>query len=147
LESNFAFRPGCRTKKRSAIVRQIRKQIERDLRHNELQKALYHRLAGRFGKNCVGTEIHGKNGTSIDLVVQRKHEYWFYEIKTAQTARACIREALGQILEYAFWPGAQEPVRLVVAGECSIDKEAEDYLRSLRRRFSLPLQYEQIKIQ
>jgi hypothetical protein len=146
LETNFAFRPGCRTKKRSAIVLQSRKQIERDLRHNELQKALFRRLAGRFGKDCVGTEVQGKHGTSIDLVVQRRHRYWFYEIKTAQTARACIREALGQILEYAFWPGAQEAARLIVAGECPIDKEAENYLLFLRQRFSLPLDYEQIRI-
>jgi hypothetical protein len=102
-----------------------------DLRHNALQKALYRRLAKEFGKASVGTEVKGKNGTSIDLVVQRKRSYWFYEIKTASTARGCIREALGQILEYAFWPGAQEAVRLIIAGECAIDKEAEDYLRCL----------------
>jgi hypothetical protein len=146
LEGNFAFRPGCRTKKRSAIVRKSQEQIQRDLRHNELQKVLYWRLARRYGPENVGTEIHGKNGTSIDLVVQRKHAYWFYEIKTSDSARTCIREALGQILEYAFWPGAQAAVRLIVAGERALDKEAEDYLRCLQKRFSLPLAYEQIKV-
>ncbi len=144
LETNFAFRPGCRTKKRSTIVRQCKGQIERDLRHNALQKALHWRLAKEFGKAAVGTEIQGKNGTSIDLVVQHKRAYWFYEIKTAPSARACIREALGQILEYAFWPGAQEAARLIVAGECAIDKEAEAYLRCLKDRFTLPVRYEQI---
>ncbi|HZZ80164.1 MAG TPA: hypothetical protein VFE62_16740 [Gemmataceae bacterium] len=38
LEKNFAFRAGCRTKKKSAIVRKSREQVERDLRHNEFQK-------------------------------------------------------------------------------------------------------------
>jgi hypothetical protein len=146
LETNFAFRPGCRTKKRSAIVRQSREQVERDLRHNELQKTLYRRLARQFGRDKVGTEIQGKNGTSIDLVVQRRRGYWFYEIKTADSARACIREALGQILEYAFWPGAQEAARLIVVGECPLDKAGQDYLRRLKERFTLPLEYEQIKV-
>jgi hypothetical protein len=75
LEKNFSFRPGCRTKKRSAIVRKSRQQIERDLRHNELQKLLYRRLVRQFGKENVGTEIPGNNGTSIDLVVRRKKGY------------------------------------------------------------------------
>jgi hypothetical protein len=144
LESNFAFRPGCHPKKRTAIVQLSQEQVQRELRHNELQRALFRRLAKRFGKDHVGTEVKGKHGTSIDLVVQHKHAFSFYEIKTASTARAFIREALGQILEYAFWPGAQEAARLIIAGECEIDREAKDYLRSLRQRFSLPLEYEQI---
>ncbi|MGH7169881.1 MAG: hypothetical protein ACRELG_06365, partial [Gemmataceae bacterium] len=84
LETRFSFQPGCRTKKRSAIVRQSREQIERDLRHNELQKILYRRLARRFGKENVGTENQGVNDIRIDLVVQQKRSYWFYEIKTAR---------------------------------------------------------------
>jgi len=146
LETHFAFRPGCRPKKRSAIVQHSSEQIERDLRHHELQKRLYHRLAKRFGKDKVGTEIHGKNGTSIDLVVQHKNSYRFYEIKTADSARACIREALGQILEYAFWPGAQEAARLIIVGECPIDEDGEQYLRCLQERFCLPIEYEQISV-
>jgi hypothetical protein len=98
LENNFAFRPGCRTKKRSAIERNSREQVERDLRHNKLQKIIYRRLARQFGKENVGTEIAGKNGRRIDIVVRREAVYWFYEIKTAESARACVREALGQIL-------------------------------------------------
>jgi hypothetical protein len=145
LEKNFAFRPGCRTKKRSAVVRNSREQVERDLRHNELEKIMYRRLARQFGRENVGTEIAGKNGISIDLVVRRKAVYWFYEIKTAESARACIREALGQILEYAFWPGAQEAARLFVAGECAMDEDAETYLRCLRKRFKLPISYEHVK--
>ena len=108
LETRFCFQPGLRPKKRKAIVEQSHEQIERDLRHNELQKALYRRLAREFGKQNVGTENRGVNGTSIDLVVRRKPGYWFYEIKTANTVRACLREALGQLLEYSFWPGAQK---------------------------------------
>ncbi len=144
LETRFAFQAGCRTKKRKAIVRQCKEQIERDLRHNELQKMLFRRLAREFGKNNVGTENQAVNGTRIDLVVRRKSRFWFYEIKTADSVRACIREAIGQLLEYAFWPGAQKAARLVVAGELAMDKDGEGYLRRLRDEFSLPIEYEQI---
>jgi hypothetical protein len=79
-------------------------------------------------------------------VVRRKPGYWFYEIKTGDTVRACLREAIGQLLEYSFWPGAQEAVRLVVADERPMEKSAEEYLRCLRTLFSLPIDYEQIAI-
>ncbi len=145
LEASFSFRAGCRPKKRSAIIQESREQIERELRHNELQEKLHRCLVRQFGKDNVGTENHGVNGTSIDLVVRLKGGYLFYEIKTAPSARACIREALGQLLEYAFWPGAQEAVRLIVAGEPPLDEPAQDYLRCLKKRFSLPIEYKQIR--
>jgi hypothetical protein len=52
LDTNFVFRPGCRTKKRSAIVRQGRRQIERDLWHNELQKACIVVLLGDLDRTA-----------------------------------------------------------------------------------------------
>jgi hypothetical protein len=49
-------------------------------------------------------------------------------------------------LEYGFWPGAQEPTRFVVVGEKPIEEDAKEYLRRLRKRFSLPIEYETIVI-
>ena len=111
-----------------------------------MQEALYHRLASQFGADNVGTELASGVGTSVDLVVCRPDGYWFYEIKTAHSPRACIREALGQLLEYAFWPGAQEASRLIIVGESPIDKQGAEYLRQLKTRFSLPVDYEQISL-
>ena len=58
--------------------------------------------------------------------------------------RGCLREAIGQLLEYAFWPGAQEAKRLIVVGETAIDRDAAKYLCRLKERFSLPIEYEQL---
>jgi hypothetical protein len=82
----------------------------------------------------------------IDIVVKMKSEYWFYEIKTALTPRACLREAIGQLLEYGLWPGAQEPTRFIVVGETLIDKDGKEYLSRLKERFSLPMEYETVAI-
>lgn len=80
----------------------------------------------------------------MDIVVRRENVYWFYEVKTSRFPRACLREAVGQLLEYAFWPGAQEANRLVVVGESPIDKDATEYLCRLKEHFSLPIEYEQV---
>jgi len=78
--------------------------------------------------------------------VRQNSEYWFYEIKTEDSPRACIRQALGQLLEYAFWPGAHVAARLIVVGEKALDEEGKQYLHTLQERFSLPIEYEQIAL-
>jgi hypothetical protein len=70
-----------------------------------------------------------------------------YEIKTACSPRACLREALGQVPEYVCWPGAQEPARLIICGEGPLDAYGAAYLRCLNERFKLPLAYEQIVLE
>jgi len=142
----FTFRPGCSMKAPSAVATQAQRQLDLALRHNELQEALYRRLAAQYGKESVGTENSSGVGTRIDLVVRRQNEYWFYEIKTALSARACLREAVGQLLEYAFWPGAQGATRLIVVGEAAIDDDGVEYLLRLRERFALPIEYERISV-
>lgn len=110
-----------------------------------LQEALHAQLGHQHGTDNVGTELPNGTGTKVDVIVRQPNEYWFYEIKTSSTARACIREALGQLLEYAFWPGAQTATRLIVAGEAPLDENGEAYLERLRTQFKLPINYEQIK--
>lgn len=145
-KTGFTFAAGCTLKASSAKATQAEKRLDVNLRHNDLQLGLYHRLVSKYGKENVGTELPSGVGTSVDVVVRQRGEYWFYEIKTASSPRACLREALGQILEYAFWPGGQEATRLIVVGESAIDEDGEEYLRRLKKRFSLPIEYEQITI-
>lgn len=139
------FRPGFKPKASSAIATQVRKQWKMTLRHNKLQKVLYAQLASRFGAENVRAEFSNVGRTSVDVVVRRGRAYWFYEIKTTESARECLREALGQVLEYAFWPpGARVVNRLVVVGEAVMDDECKKYLRLLKERFSLPVEYHRI---
>ena len=70
----------------------------------------------------------------------------FYEIKIGGSARSCIRQALGQLMEYGFWSGAARPAKLFVVGEPSLDGKAEDYLQSLREEFKIPIYYRQVVI-
>jgi hypothetical protein len=142
----FRFRPGCAAKPSSVQASKAQRELDIILRHNDLQAELYRRLAEKYGIENVGTEVPSGAGTSIDLVVRQQDGFLFYEIKTSGSPRACLREALGQLLEYAFWPGCQDAIRLIVVGETALDEEAARYLRILRERFSLPLEYEQIII-
>ncbi|MGA2620395.1 MAG: hypothetical protein ABSF26_22470 [Thermoguttaceae bacterium] len=143
-KAGFDFKPGLSKKVKAAKATLAEKELDLNLRHNLLQEALYRRLASQYGKDNIRAEQPSGVGTKIDIVVKTKNEYWFYEIKTALTPRACLREAIGQLLEYAFWPGSHEPTRFIVVGESPIDKDGQEYLRRLRKRFSLPIEYETI---
>jgi hypothetical protein len=129
----------------STVATPAQAQLDVELRHNEMQKALFDRLVAQHGADVTYENPSGV-GTRVDVLVRRAEEYWFYEIKTARSPRACLREAIGQLLEYAFWPGAPNVTRLVVVGETAIDESGAEYLRRLRERFALPLEYEQVSL-
>jgi len=143
-KEGFDFKSGCTKKLPTAKASVAAKELDLDLRHTKLQETLHNKLAKQYGKSNVGTERPSGVGTKIDVVVRQGEDFWFYEIKTSLTARACLREALGQLLEYSFWPGAKEPTRYVVVGESPIDKEGAEYSSRLQKRFTMPIEYEQI---
>jgi len=102
-------------------------------------------MISEYGRDNVADEHSSGLGTKIDVGLRRgKGAYWYYEIKTASSPRVCLREAFGQLLEYAYWPGAREADRLIICGERPLDKDGEKYLRQLRNRFQLPIEYQQI---
>ncbi len=120
------------------------RELDVNLRHNVLQEAIERQLVAKYGPENVHREVSTGTGNSIDLVVRQSESYWFYEIKTLQSPRACVREAIGQLLDYSFWPGSQMASRLIIVGETAGDKDVLEYCRLLNQHFSLPISYEQI---
>jgi hypothetical protein len=143
--AGFQFKPGCTIKPASTTASLAERQLNVDLRHNELQIALYGHLASLHGQEHVGTELVSADGR-VDVVVRRDGGYWFYEIKTAMSARGCIAEGLAQLLEYSFWPGAQEAEKLIIVGEPSLDADSRKYLACLNERFEIPISYQQFDL-
>jgi hypothetical protein len=141
-KGGFQFKPGCTMKLARTTGSLQERALNITLRHNELQKALYDHLSSLYGGDDVGTENDSADG-QVDVILRLGKRFWFYEIKTAMSARACIRQALAQLLEYSFWPRAQEAGKLVIVGEPPFDPDAKLYLATLRKRFGLPIYYEQ----
>jgi hypothetical protein len=142
----FAFRAGNRAKKSSTTASQTARQLSVELRHNELQAALYSQLCAEHGAENVGTEQPSGSGGRIDTVVKTKDGYTFFEIKVGQSLQACIREAIGQLLEYSYWPSSKCAISLVVVGEPPLDSECRAYIERLQRVLSIPISYRQIQV-
>ncbi len=142
--SGFQFKPGCTTKLSNTSGNLAEKKLDIKLKHNDYQYLLYKELVKIHGEENVGTEVN-VNGTSIDLVVKENEDkYWFYEIKTASTAKACIRQALGQIFEYSYWPGHQKAEKLIIVGKPLANITEVEYIEYLRNTFDIPIEYRAI---
>ena len=144
----FAFKAGHNPKKTGTVaVGASPKTTTADLLHNEMQNSLFETLCQKYGKENVGSEQSTGSGTSIDIAVKAGKSAWFYEIKTDVSVKACIRQAIPQLLEYAYWQGdASTADRLIIVGPSSVTQEAEAYLAFLRKQFGLEIYYEQYKL-
>jgi hypothetical protein len=144
--ANFAFRPGCPPRAIALQYTREAQHLDITLRHNLLQRALYSHLVTLHGEENVGTECPTFAGIRVDIAVRDADAFTYYEIKTYRSPRACIREAIGQLLEYSYWPGRQPANRLVVVGETPLDNKGKQYLQRLRDLISLNLEYQSISI-
>lgn len=114
--------------------------------HNDIQNRLYAYLKEEHGAENVGTEQDTGSGTSIDAVTRVDGKVTFYEIKTGPSVRSSIRQALPQLLEYAFWPAERRAHELVIVSHLPITEDGGRYLEFLRAQFGLPLAYRQFDL-
>lgn len=80
----------------------------------------------------------------VDLAAKtKKREIIFFEIKTSVDARLCIRQALGQLMEYAFYPyeKTEHAHKLVVVGIGEKTAEVTEYLKKLNEKYFIPIDY------
>ena len=144
-QRGFVFdpeRPAAEDRARATTATRTAGVSEVSHRHEVLQKALKSELE-REGA-VVRIENRDGRGGYVDLVACREGEYEFYEIKTDATARLAIRHAIGQLLEYAYWPAPARPKRLVVVAEQPLDAETADYLRTLEAETGLAIGYRRV---
>lgn len=105
-------------------------------RHVRLQNRLYEYLCNEYGPENVGYE-----DGFVDLTATTPGCRTFFEIKIEQSARRCIRSAMGQLLEYAHYAERNRAERLVVVGDMPASDDDRAYMYFLRHRYNLELYY------
>ncbi len=86
--------------KKESIKRSIKKEIEVDLSHNDIEEKFLCYLQKQYGKKKVKRECRAWGYNKIDIVRETSNGYVFYEIKTYNQLLTSLRNALGQLLEY-----------------------------------------------
>ena len=114
--------------------------------HTDIQNSLLKYLKRTYpGYTKVELEV-GKtgDGSSVDLVMRQASGIdVFYEVKTYASAKMCIREAIGQLMEYSYYPDCALASELVIVSQAPLDDDGKQYIKLLNRKFSIPISYMQ----
>lgn len=118
------------------------KYVKVERKHKQMQNALF-LLLNKDYKNLKMEEV--PDYTSKDKVdIMGKHvvsgEKHFFEVKTFN-AKQSIREALGQILEYAHYPQKNNADKLYIVGLGKPTSKDKQYMEFLRQTYHVPLWY------
>jgi hypothetical protein len=138
------FKPGCPRFVTTTTANVGEKTVDVALKHKALQTVLFECLVEEAGQNNVAVEQWIEYGVRVDTAVRSGNTRDFYERKIGPSAQACIRTALGQLLEYGHWPAKVRANRLVIVGEPELDEHAQSYLELLRSQYRLPVWYRQL---
>lgn len=114
--------------------------------HRQISQRLFKELSELFGEQNIGCDVPNSSGTYIDMVRKSGDKYILYEIKTYNQLRKNIREALGQLLEYAYWDCSKKIKEIVIVSDKNIEKTANEYLQYLNKFFKMPISYKCKKI-
>lgn len=108
--------------------------------HKRIQNAVCKILQNDYVHLYLEKESEKGSKQKIDMkgILKDSTEWHYFEIKT-YSAKKCIREALGQILEYACYPSTLRAKKLFIIGPEKPDEKDHAYLEMLRNKYNLPV--------
>ncbi len=112
--------------------------------HDKIQNALCSLLRNNYKDIYRKVDIEKER---IDIKAQTFGGDWHYfEIKT-DTTRLSIRSAIGQLMEYSYWPDTIKAKKLFIVSDRQPEELAIKYLSHIRNRFHLPVFYRYFNLQ
>ncbi|MDD7885736.1 hypothetical protein [Flavivirga sp. 57AJ16] len=111
--------------------------------HSDIQNGLVLDLKKRYPNCKVWAEATTSYQTRIDVVKldNRTGHKTFYEVKSYPKLITCIRIAIGQLLEYMYWPKNERANQLVVVSYHPILPSLKLYLTQLKKKTKLTIGY------
>jgi len=108
--------------------------------HNIIQNHFCKMLKRQYPLHEVKIEYENR----VDILRDSGDERWLYEIKPFENVIACLRQATGQLIEYAYrFQDPDKKINLVIVGPGALSVEARNFLDHFAEVVKLPLSYEQ----
>ncbi len=116
---------------------------EYDPYHDQMQNAIHELLkTDKYDYNKVFIER-----SRVDIKAITKDGIWHYfELKT-DNPKLSIRKAIGQIMEYAYYPNAEKAEKLIIISDKDPNNATIDYLKHIRAKFDLPITYRSFNLE
>lgn len=109
---------------------------EFDPYHDMIQNALvkFLRNSGEYVK------VQSEKGR-VDIKGKTANGDWHYfELKT-DNPKLSIRKALGQVMEYAYFPNLEKAKKLIIVADSRPNSDTINYLNCIRSKFNIPVSY------
>lgn len=108
--------------------------VEYDPYHDKIQRVLRRVLKKEY-------QVVLYENYRVDLKAKTDSNHWhFFEIKTSLPKQS-IRIAIGQLMEYAYFPSKERASKLIVISDQEPDPDLQNYLIFIRQKFKLPIYY------
>lgn len=124
--------------KKTGDVDAVKAEYTMMLKHNRLSNEMVKYLKCK-GYTDIVTDKEFVDIQAVDL--QGKKIY--FELKTADTVRLSIRQAIGQLLEYNHYPNKNSADKLIIVTTLVATQQDMQYLMGLRSKYSIPVYYQQ----
>ncbi len=111
----------------SIVVRQIHSQIQ-------------NRFIKFLSDNSNGTLVSEFKGR-IDVVMEQQDVIWFYEIKPFENAYKCIRESIGQLLDYTNRFSSSKEIRIATVGPNEPNDDTNAFISHIKKELNLKYSY------
>lgn len=106
---------------------------------NDLNKFL-NEVKG-YNNDQISIELTKVGGAIVDAAVKIDQTLILFEIKTSSTGLGNIRQALGQIFEYALLDDKVNISHLYIVGPAALKKLEQDYWDRLKEIIKIPMTY------
>jgi hypothetical protein len=126
----------------SIVYKRAARLVKVDRSEAKMEVEIKKTLEKLYGEKTVEAQRNFR-----DIIVTTANRRVLIEIKASQDARQAIRDAFGQLLDYAYFDtGLRKMYELFIVGRGAPTKGTQSYLDRLRNRFGLEINYRQYKI-
>ena len=136
LENSFKEKKHSKQKNEKDVTYHINQERTYIPIHNIVQNKLKSYLENL---SCYKEVLLESDNVDIKAITQ-DGEWHYFELKTS-APRLCIREALGQILEYAHYPFDNRAKKLYIIGCYALSENEIKYMKLLREIYNMPIWY------
>lgn len=132
-------RKGMTTKNTNSHTRTINASYVVENIHNKMQQNLYDKLVEKYGINNVKMEDN-----FVDLKLIEKDKITFYEVKHSNSAIGCIRDGLGQVLDYLRKDKTAnaDNSKIIIVGQQQATNEDLNYIKFLKDNLNIEFEYQ-----
>jgi hypothetical protein len=122
----------------SVRVRSINVDSHYDPYHDKIQNALCGLLREKY--KHIYNKVDIEKGRVDVKALTYTGDWHYFEIKTTNL-KLSIRLAIGQLMEYSYWPDIEKAAKLYIVADREPNEESKKYLSHIRTKFNLPIYY------